>query len=124
MKIGLTWIFYKNIKLFFSWLQRVVTNTIYSHVSTYTGKTALGLEQEFDADLEVRFHTFRKTKNMDFVTWRHVPEAVGIQVVKQVAREFEGNVYGVGSWITTFIRFTLQRLGFKDMHKKIEKLSE
>ena len=118
MKIGLTYIFYKNIKLFTSWLQRVVTNTLYSHVSTYTGFTALGLEQEFDADLEVRFHTFRKSANMDFISWKDVPAEVGINVVTEVAKLFEGDVYGLGSWLTTFIRFALQRLGFKNMHKR------
>ena len=118
MKIGLTYIMYKNIKLFSSWLQRVVTKTLYSHASTYTGTTALGLEQEFDVELQVRFHTFKKSANMDFITWIDVPEDVGIKVVTEVASYFEGDVYGLGSWLTTFIRFTLQRLGFKNMHKR------
>ena len=117
MKIG-TFIFYKNIPLFSSWAQRFWTNTIYSHMSVYLGKY-IGGELEFDADLLVRIHGFRASQNMDFVSWSNeVSEKVISEVLQGVIKEYEGRVYGFISWLTIFIRFGLQKLGFKNMHKK------
>ena len=49
MKIG-SLIFYKNIKGFTSWVQRIVLGIDISHVSIYIGKDEMGNKMEFEAN--------------------------------------------------------------------------
>jgi hypothetical protein len=112
-------VFYKNIQLFSSWAQRYWTYSEYSHMSSIVGTTSLKTDLEFDADLLVRLHTFKRNKNMDIIKWSdEVPNELIERVLKEVIKEYEGRIYGFISWLTIFIRFGLQRLGCKSMHKR------
>ena len=114
LKVG-DLIFYKNIPSFLSRVQQWYLKTIYSHVSIFSGTTEMNLNQEFDADLRVRFHTFRGiTSKRDVFRFKDVSYDVLWQSTRAVADLYEGELYGFISWLTIAIRHFFKRLGFKN----------
>ena len=109
-------IFYKNIPEFLSWLQRIVTNTIYSHVSILAGYNgSIDKNMEFDASLLVRFRSFHKqSPNMD-VLRVHADREIKLEALATVIEGWEGRGYAYVQWLTTFLRFAFQRIGFKNV---------
>ena len=113
-------IFYKNIPKFEAWLQRWVTNTIYSHVSISLGNKLSEIDAygEFEADLKVRLHSFhRRSGNMDVLKIIGVPYSVLWYSLKYVIDKYEGKTYGFISWLTIAIRYAFEKLGFKEVYK-------
>lgn len=114
MKFG-TIVFYKNIKGFTSWLQRVVTGYPYSHSSIYVGQDAFDYMMEFEANpLKVERTRLRikKPEQMEIYEFT-CDEAILKEICGGLIEEFEGEKYGYVQWLTTFIRICLERLGFK-----------
>ncbi len=111
-------IFYKNIPTFLSWVQRVLTNTIYSHTSISIGILTLFNKQvEFEADIKVRLHSFdKRTENMDVLELIDVPYKTRREAIKGLLH-FDGRSYGYIQWLAIFLRFTFKRMGFKNTHK-------
>lgn len=113
-------IFYKNIPEFGAWLQRVVTNTIYSHASISLGQKLDQIDKmgEFDADLKIRLHSFSKrSKSMDVLQIIGVPYSIKWTALKYVIDRYEGKTYGFISWLTIAIRYAFERLGFKEVYR-------
>ena len=113
-------IFYKNIPEFGAWLQRWVTNTIYSHVSISLGNKLSEIDAygEFEADLKVRLHSFhRRSKNMDVLKIIGVPYQILWSTLKAVIILYEGKTYGFISWLTIAIRYVFEKLGFKEVYR-------
>lgn len=98
-------IFYKNIPQFLSWLQRVVTSTIYSHVSIAMGILVYNREGEFEADLKVRLHSFAKRSgNMD-VLKLEASEWAKSMALRDTIKKYEGKNYGYIQWLPIPIRY-------------------
>ena len=113
-------IFYKNIPEFGSWLQRWVSNTIYSHVSISLGNKLDAIDDcgEFEADLKVRLHSFHKrTESMDVLQIIGVPHQTLWHSLKYVIDMYEGKTYGFISWLTIAIRYGFEWLGFKEVYR-------
>ena len=109
-------IFYKNIPEFLSWLQRVVTNTIYSHVSILAGyNQSISKNMEFDASLLVRFRSFDKQSPYMDVLRVHADREIKVKALATVIEGWEGRGYAYIQWLTTFVRFVFQRIGFKNV---------
>ena len=114
MKLG-NLIFYKNIPEFGSWLQRWVSNTIYSHVSIIAGYNRnIGKLMEFDASYFVRFRSFehRRPEHMDILAVNATRE-IKVQALINVIDAYEGMSYGYIQWLTTALRFLFEWMGFK-----------
>ena len=109
-------IFYKNIPEFGSWLQRIVTNTIYSHVSILAGYNKnIAKLMEFDASHFVRFRSFfTQSKSMDVMILSGVSIEVKIKALRTVVDAYEGRSYGYIQWLTIALRFLFQWMGFRD----------
>ena len=101
MKLG-TIILYRDIKFWFSWIQRKITGMPYSHSSIYIGVNELGRREEFEANWQVGTTTlnYRPVKMEAY-------ELIGVSETKQILNElingFENKSYG---WlqVLTFIR--------------------
>ena len=88
-------IFYKNISSFLSRIQQWYLKTVYSHTSIFSGVTELNLNQEFDADLRIRFHTFKGvTSHRDVFRFKDVSYDVLWQSLRAVVDLYEGEMYG------------------------------
>lgn len=113
MKYG-QYIFYKNIPNFLSWIQRVVTGTIYSHVSIAIGWIQkIQRELEFDADLKIRFHSFpKRSEYMDVLQLVGVPHRIREKVINEIVEGYENLSYGYIQWLTIGLRFLFEKMGY------------
>jgi len=111
-------IFWKNIKTFQSSLQRFWTNTIYSHTSIYAGY-GINRDFEFEASTLVLLSTYnrRNLPKNDIIAFKDVPEKIRIKALEKIIKEYEGELYGFISWLTIFLRYLFQKIGFKNVHK-------
>jgi hypothetical protein len=76
--------------------------------------TAIGKLMEFDADLKVRFRSFHSlSPNMD-VLIVNAPDHIKQQALSYVVEQYEDRSYGYIQWLTIFLRFTFQKLGFRN----------
>lgn len=111
-------IFYKNIKVVTSALQRKVLGIPYSHNALYTGVNQLGRMEEFEANLQVGTTTFT-----DSIEYREVYHVLGIsdEIMKDslnyLVDEYEEKVYGFISWPAIALRRIFELIGFKEARK-------
>ena len=120
MKIG-SLVFYKNIKGFTSWIQRVVLGTDISHVSIYIGKDEMGNMMEFEANPYWVDRTTLKIKLPEQMEiWEiNLPEEDLKADVNDVINTFEEDRYSYIQWLTVFIRQCFEWLGFDAKSWKI-----
>ena len=112
MKLG-SKIYYKNLSGFTSRLQQWVLNTKFSHVSFYWGKDEYGLPLEFEANMEVERSSYLPdSKHQNIYEWVGVPDDIMKRAMMEVKSMFEYTSYGIGSWITIFIKRIFILLGF------------
>ena len=113
MKIG-SLVFYKNIKGFTSWVQRVVLGTDISHVSIYIGKDEMGNMMEFEANpYWVDRTTLRLKSPEQMELWEiNLPEEDIKNSLNSVIWILEETKYSYIQWLTTFIRQCFEWLGF------------
>ena len=112
LKIG-SLVFYKNIKGFTSWVQRVVLGTDISHVSIYIGKDEMGNMMEFEANPYWVDRTTLRIKS---------PEQMEIYEINLPEKDIKDELnfllyleetkYSYIQWLTTFIRQCFEWLGF------------
>ena len=122
MKLG-SIILYKNIPEFLSWVQRVVLNTIYSHLSIYIGKNDIDRHNEFEANIQVDQTTFRHDpEHQDIYELIEVPDEIIVKALNKLIDVSEEKIYGFGSWLTIFIRRCFEWLGFDAKGWKIWKV--
>jgi len=113
MKIG-SLVFYKNIKGFTSWMQRVVLGTDISHVSIYIGRDQMGNMMEFEANpYWVDRTTLRLKSPEQMEIWEiNRPEGELMLTTDMLIDTFEEDKYSYIQWLTTFIRQCFEWLGF------------
>ena len=113
MKIG-SLVFYKNIKGFTSWVQRVVLGTDISHVSIYIGKDEMGNMMEFEANpYWVDRTTLRLKSPEQMEIWEiNCPEEELKMVLNYIIHLLEETKYSYIQWLTVFIRQCFEWLGF------------
>jgi len=113
LKIG-SLVFYKNIKGFTSWVQRVVLGTDISHVSIYIGKDEMGNMMEFEANpYWVDRTTLRLKSPEQMELWEiNLPEEDIKNSLNSVIWILEETKYSYIQWLTTFIRQCFEWLGF------------
>jgi len=113
MKIG-SLVFYKNIKGFTSWIQRVVLGTDISHVSIYIGKDEMGNMMEFEANPYWVDRTTLRLKSPEQMEIYEInlPEKDIKDELNFIINYLEETKYSYIQWLTTFIRQCFEWLGF------------
>ena len=113
MKIG-SLVFYKNIKGFTSWVQRVVLGTDISHVSIYIGRDQMGNMMEFEANPYWVDRTTLRLKSPEQMEIYEInlPEKDIKDTLNFLIEELEETKYSYVQWLTTFIRQCFEWLGF------------
>ena len=113
MKIG-SLIFYKNIKGFTSWVQRVILGIDISHFSIYAGKDEMDNMLEFEANPYWVDRTTLRIKSPEHMEIYEInlPEKDIKSVLNFLIQEFEETKYSYIQWLTIFIRQCFEWLGF------------